>query len=147
MSRGAIGAYIIDVLSYNHSFNHHILVCSHPHPFVHNTSFQAVRLYYIKPYSYVSFTPHISQRLPPVYEHIYSYTRGSDIRPYGLLCLDQGRYWIVLFIVFKYFLCIFSYRLLQITNLKNIFTDSSTTYFSKLRFDGENLQTMEYIVH
>ena len=42
MSRGAIGAYIIDVLSYHHSFNHHILVCSHPHPFVHNTSFQAV---------------------------------------------------------------------------------------------------------
>ena len=27
-----------------------------------------------------------------MYEHIYSYTRGSDIRPYGLLCLDQGRY-------------------------------------------------------
>ena len=47
VSRGAIGAYIIDVLSYHHSFNHHILVCSHPHPFVHNTSFQAVRLYYI----------------------------------------------------------------------------------------------------
>ena len=53
-----------------------------------------------KPYSYVSFTPppppppHISQRLPPPPPCINTYivTRGSDIRPYGLLWLDQGRY-------------------------------------------------------
>ena len=94
LSRGAMGVYIIDLLSYHHSFNHHIIVCSHPHPSVHYTSFVAVRLYYINVWNSHTLTyhlpPHISQRLPAVYEHIYSYQRlwYSSV----LLWLDQGRY-------------------------------------------------------
>ena len=83
LPRGEIGVYIIheDILSYHHSFSHHIIVCSHPHPFVHNTSFQAVRLYDINVWNSHILTyhllPHISQRCPPpcMNTYIVSYQR------------------------------------------------------------------------